>query len=299
MLYLQSLLAALRFELPASHLGVVLIGASVIGGILGGIGAIASLRREALLGDALAHCTLVGVVAAFFWFGQREFSLLFLGACLSSFSGLIIIRALLSVPIIKPDAALAVVLAGFFGFGLIGLRLVQVSSLPNKAGLESFIFGKASLMSGSDVSWAIVVALTVLLAILLTRRSLAALCFDSTGLVAFKPSVARAKFIFAALLLVSVSIALPATGVILTCSLLVIPASIAKFLARSFSKYLLFATALGALSGAIGAVASMYFSNVSTGASVTLTATSLLFLALFLKGFANRGSQSSITRQAQ
>ncbi len=278
----------MQLGLPASHLAVVVIGASVIGCILGGVGAIASLRREALLGDALAHCTLIGVIFAFFWFGQREFSLLFFGACLSSFCGLLVIRALLTVPVIKPDAALAVVLAGFFGFGLIGLRYVQVSSLPNKAGLESFIFGKASLMTGADVTWAIIVAAVVLVGVLLSRRSLAALCFDSAGLVAFRPSVAIARIVFAALLLISVSIALPATGVILTCSLLVIPASIAKFMARSFFDYMLLATTIGAISGAIGAAASIYIENVSTGASVTLTATTLLALALIVRAYVDR-----------
>lgn len=269
--------------LPNSQVWVVFIGASVIGALLGASGSIALLRREALLGDGLAHCTLIGVVIAFLITGTKQFSVLFFGACISATVGLGLIKALRSIPVIKPDAALAVVLAGFFGLGLMGLRVVQTSVHGNKAGLESFIFGKASLMTASDVSAVIVVSAVVLLLFGLNRRSLATLCFDSQGLVAFRRAILSARILAAAILLISVSIALPATGIILTCSLLIVPPSIAGFFARSFPQYVTLSAVLGALCGGMGTGLSFYFEKLSTGASITLSATTILLLALMLR----------------
>jgi len=269
--------------LPTSHVALVILGASTIGALLGAAGSIMLLRREALLGDSLAHCTLVGVVCAFLLTGRKDFDVLFLGALISSALGLIIIKAIQSIPLIKPDAALAVVLAGFFGLGLIGLRTVQVSALGNKAGLDSFIFGKAALMTSSDVSASLVIAIIIFIVIFITRRSLAALCFDSQGLVSLSSPIRWAQVIVALILLSAVSVALPATGIILTCSLLIIPGCIAKFVTRSFNYYVICASCMGALSGAAGTLLSFYFENVSTGASITLAATFFLLLILSLR----------------
>jgi manganese/zinc/iron transport system permease protein len=283
--------------LAGDHIATVLLGSAVIGAMLGAVGAIALMRREALLGDALAHCTLIGVVVAFLVTGQRDFLILFFGALVSATVGLLVIKLFLRVPVVKPDAALAVVLAGFFGLGLIGLRIVQVSDLSQKAGLESFIFGKASLMTTTDVAWAIVVGITAAIILWINRRSFAALCFDSIGLVGFQRKIAGGKWLSALLLLAAVAVALPATGVILTCSLLVIPASVARFTTHSFPAYVMVAALCGALSGYIGATVSVFHAQVSTGAAITLTAMFALVLTLLGRGLSRALSRRGVTPQ--
>ena len=60
----------------------VALGSALLGIVSGVLGSYAVLRRQGLLGDALAHAALPGICIAFLLTGSREQIVLLLGAAL-------------------------------------------------------------------------------------------------------------------------------------------------------------------------------------------------------------------------
>ena len=129
---------------------VVALGGSILGLISGALGCFAVLRQESLLGDALSHAALPGVAIAFLLAG-RDLSALLIGAGIASWLGLRFSSALLTTTRIKRDAALGIVLSGWFAFGIALLAYIQSIPDASQAGLDHFIFGQAAAIIESDV----------------------------------------------------------------------------------------------------------------------------------------------------
>ncbi|HAW95938.1 MAG TPA: iron ABC transporter, partial [Phycisphaerales bacterium] len=126
---------------------VVVLGVSALGVAGGVVGSFMLLRRRALLGDALSHATLPGIVLAFLLasalgFGAKSHGLLILGATGSGILGILAVQWLTTAGRLSEDAALGVVLSTFFGAGAAMLGLAQQETSASAAGLETFIYGK-------------------------------------------------------------------------------------------------------------------------------------------------------------
>ena len=119
---------------------IVALGTVMLGLVCGVIGTFAVLRQESLLGDGLAHSTLPGVVGAFLLTGVKDTAMLLLGAIIAAcVAEYIMYRT--SQKGVRFDAALATILAAFFGFGTVLLTRVQSMENAGQAGLNTFIFG--------------------------------------------------------------------------------------------------------------------------------------------------------------
>ena len=121
---------------------IVALGTVMLGLVCGVIGTFAVLRQESLLGDGVAHSTLPGVVAGFLLTGVKDTTVLLLGAiCTACLAEWIMYKT--SQKAVRFDAALATILAAFFGFGTVLLTRVQSMENAGQAGLNTFIFGQA------------------------------------------------------------------------------------------------------------------------------------------------------------
>ena len=101
---------------------IVALGTVMLGLVCGVIGTFAVLRQESLLGDGVAHSTLPGVVAGFLLTGVKDTTVLLLGAiCTACLAEWIMYKT--SQKAVRFDAALATILAAFFGFGTVLLTL--------------------------------------------------------------------------------------------------------------------------------------------------------------------------------
>src|SRR5215207_4708421 len=103
----------------------VLIGATLLGALGGTLGSFALLRRQSLVGDALAHAALPGVCLAFLLTGAKSPLPLFLGALAAGLAGALFILATVRWSRIKEDAAIGIVLSVFFGVGIVLLTYIQ------------------------------------------------------------------------------------------------------------------------------------------------------------------------------
>ena len=122
----------------------VLMGTVAIGAVTGALGCFAYLRRQSLVGDVIAHSSLCGVMVFFlisYWMtgqGSKSLFVLVPGAAFSGILSLWICQWLVRNRAVREDSALGVMLAVFFGTGILLLRCVQNSSppVPGHRGLE-------------------------------------------------------------------------------------------------------------------------------------------------------------------
>lgn len=118
---------------------VVALGTGILGLLSGVIGSFTTLQRESLLGDALSHAALPGIVIGFMLIGRKEWLFLLGGAAISGLIATFIIQWMSKSGEIKFDNALSLILSSFFGLGLVLMSYVQQQPNANQAGFENFI----------------------------------------------------------------------------------------------------------------------------------------------------------------
>ena len=77
-------------------LRTVALGAGALGAISGALGCFAVLRRQSLLGDAISHAALPGIVLAFMLTGAKSVLVLVIGAAVAGWLGTLLVIAIVS-----------------------------------------------------------------------------------------------------------------------------------------------------------------------------------------------------------
>ena len=267
---------------------VVLLGTSILGVASAVIGTFAVLRRRSLVGDAVAHAALPGVCLAYFIVGDRNFAAFMLGALVCGVLAAAFGSFVRSATRIKEDAAIALAIGGFFGLGIVLSRIIQNQPTGNRAGLDSFLFGKAASMVGSDASLILIVAAAVLSTIAMFYKEFKVLCFDRDFAASQGWPALTLDLVLMGLICTCTVVGLPAVGVVLMVSLLVIPAVAARFWTNRLSAMLIIAAVVGGLAGVIGTALSatlpvpqgVMSRGWPTGPLITLVAAAFFILSL-------------------
>ncbi|MBX3356943.1 MAG: metal ABC transporter permease [Phycisphaeraceae bacterium] len=283
----------------------VLAGTALLGLASGVVGSLAVLRRRALVGDAMAHAALPGVCLAFFVVGDRNFSAFLLGALIIGVVAAWTISAVKRFTRVKEDAAIAMAIGGFFGLGIVLSVVIQHRPAGNRAGLDSFIFGKAATMLRSDALVIAAVAAAVIGVAALLWKEFKLLCFDQDFAVSQGWPAARLDLLLMALVCVCTVAGLPAVGVVLMVALLVIPPVTARCWTDRFGPMLVLAGAIGAGAGALGTALSAVLPaprealsrGWPTGPMIVLTAAAAF--AFSLAAAPRRGLVASLVRQVR
>jgi manganese/zinc/iron transport system permease protein len=263
------------FSLRDYNTRVVVFGTTLLGCAGGMVGSFALLRKRALMGDALAHATLPGIVLTFILVTMaggdgKSVLLLNLGATISGLVGIAVILAIRNHTRLKEDAALGIVLSVFFGAGISLLAISQQMSQGSSAGLESFIFGKTASMRVADAYMIAGAAAFSFAACLLLFKELKLLCFDEEFAGARGMPIVVFDAILMALVVVVVIVGLQAVGLLLMISLLVTPAASARFWTEQMWRMAFISAALGAAGGMIGAETSALFARLPSGPMIVL-----------------------------
>lgn len=265
---------------------VVVIGVSVLGAAAGVIGGFMLLRKQSLLGDALAHATLPGIAIAFMvmvaWGGNGKWMPgLLTGAVISGLAGVGLILLIQSMTRLKEDTALGIVLSVFFGFGAALMGIVQQMHTGSAAGLETFIYGRTAAMLASDARLIVYVAVIVTLVCVLLFKELKLLSFDRQFAATQGWPVLGLDMLVMGLVTAVTVIGLQAVGLILIIALLIIPAAAARFWTHRLSIMLILSAVIGGLSGWIGASISGLQPRMPAGAIIVLVATGGFVISLF------------------
>lgn len=259
---------------------VVLLGAGILGGACGVVGSFAVLRRRALMGDALAHAALPGVCFAYLVVGVRNLPAFLAGAFALGMVAIALVVLIRRHTRVKEDAAIALTLSVLFGLGVAMSSKIQRLSGGDKAGLDSFIFGKAAGMTLGDVQLLGAAALCSVLACGLLYKEFKLLCFDREFAGAIGRRVTLLDILLMSLVCLCTVAALPAVGAVLAVAMLTIPAAAARFWTDRLGLMVLIAGAIGAGAGVTGAAWSALVPRLSAGPVITLCAAALFIVSL-------------------
>lgn len=280
----QGLLHALFFDYT---LRTVALGAAVLGLVSGALGSFAMLRRQSLLGDAMSHAALPGVVLAFMLTGQKNPVVLTLGAGAAGIAGVLLMIGITRYTRIKEDSALGIILSVFFGFGLLLLTWLQRNPDARQAGLTTFLFGQAATLLARDV---VVMALfggSALALLALFWKEFKLLSFDRDFGASLGFPMQKLEILLTMLLVVAIAIGLQAVGVVLMSAMVVAPAAAARQWTDRLGRMVALAALYGALAGVAGTLVSSLGSGLSTGPVIVLCAGIIVALSLLLAP--NRG----------
>jgi len=270
----------LRFlSLSDVNVQFVLLGSLLLGVTGGLLGSFALLRKRSLMGDALAHAALPGVVIAFLITGSKSIGPLLVGASISGIVGVLLVQAIVQKSRIKPDAALGLVLTVFFGAGIVLLTHVQRQPIGNQSGLDKFLFGQAASLVSEDLWVMGAISLTVLLFVVLFFKEFRLLCFDADYLTSLGFNAKRIDLLLMGLLVLAVMVGLQAVGVVLMAAMLITPAAAARFWTNRLNGMAIAAAIFGGISGVAGTFVSALAPRVPTGPVMVLTATFLFVVS--------------------
>jgi len=227
------------------------------------------LKGWSLLGDAISHAVLPGVVLAYMIgipFG--------IGAFIFAMLAVVMIGFIKNNTKIKEDAVMGIVFTTLFALGL-----MLISKITSAVDLTNVLFGEVLGISNSDAWYTFGILALVSFVVLIFRRTFLIFCFDPIHAESLGLPVRFIHYAFLSLLAVTITGSIQTVGIILVIAMLITPGSTALLLTKRFPAMLQIAIAISVASSLIGAYSSFYF-NITTGGTIVFVQ-GCIFLAVF------------------
>jgi zinc transport system permease protein len=247
-----------------------LVGALVIGLTAPALGIYLVQRRLSLIGDGIGHVALTGVGVGLLLDRSPVIT-----AVIVSALGAVGVELVRQRGRTSGDLALALL---FYGGIAGGVVLVGLSADGTNASLMQYLFGSLTTTSPQDVVVIAGLGGTVLLAMLLLRPALFAVCHDEEYARVSGLPVRSLNLLLAVTTAVTVTIAMRTVGLLLVSALMVVPVAAAQQVTRGFRTTMTAAMAIGVSAAAAGFVVSAQV-NTAPGATIVIVAL-LVFLVL-------------------
>lgn len=212
-----------------------------------------------LMGDAVSHAVLPGVVIAYVL--GAPFAL---GALVFGFLAVALIGLIRSTSRVKEDAAIGIVFTSLFALGL-----VLISITPSQTDLNHIILGNILGVSDAELVQIAVLAVIAFTVLLVKRRDLTLYAFDPTHAFAIGLSPRLLGALLLGVLAITSVVALQVVGVILVVAMLIIPGATAYLLTNRFGHMLVIAPTMSVLSSLVGIYLS-YWVDASSGGLVVV-----------------------------
>ncbi|UCZ55265.1 metal ABC transporter permease [Bacillus shivajii] len=253
------------------YLQNAMMAAIFVGIICGVIGCFIIMRGMALMGDAISHAVLPGVVIAYMLGAS-----FFIGAVITGVLTALAIGYISQNSRIKEDSAIGIMFTAMFALGVVMITALQGTNVD----LWHILFGNVLAVSTTDLWMTAGIGVFVIGAIIIFYRPLLLSTFDETMAKATGLPVKFIHYMLMLLLSLVTVASLQTVGIILVVAMLITPGATAYLLTERFSVMLF----LSAVFGVTSAISGLFFSviyDVSSGASIVLVA-SFLFLIAFL-----------------
>jgi manganese/zinc/iron transport system permease protein len=245
------------------------------------------LRRVALMGDAVSHAVLPGIVAVFLVAQTRAPLAVIVGAAAFAVVCVLAIEALRNTGLVKADAAIGLVFPALFALGVLG---IQRYADDIHLDLDSTIYGEIAFAPFRTVEIAgleLVRSVVVVGAVAAVNLLLVALFWKELKLTSFDPRFARTAGFsptwVARLLLVAVAVtavtAFEAVGAILVVALIIVPAATAYLLTDRLVAMVALSVGVGWVSAVAGYAGAMRI-DASIAGAMGLAAAACFALAL-------------------
>lgn len=268
-------------------LRTVALGSAILGIASGALGSFAVLRKQSLLGDAISHAALPGIVLAFLLTRSREPIVLITGAMIAGWLATLAMLNITHKTRIKDDSALGIVLSVFFGFGLMLLTFTQRLPDATQAGLDKFLFGQAATLIEKDVVTMGIISAIALILLAVFWKEFKLITFDAEFAASLGFPVRLLDVILTTLLVVAIVVGLQTVGVVLMSAMVVAPAAAARQWTDKLSRMVLIGGLFGAISGVSGTLISSSGANLPTGPLIVLCMTAIVIFSFLFA--TNRG----------
>ncbi len=246
-----------------------LIVAILVGAVSAVLSCFLVLKGWSLMGDAISHAVLPGIVIAYV-IGLPIAIAAFVAGLFAAVST----GYLKDNSRIKEDTAMGIVFTGMFAVGL-----VLFSRIETDQHLSHILFGDMLGVTWRDLIETAVIALGTLLVILAKRRDFLLYAFDPQHARAIGLPVKLLHYGLLALLSITIVASLKAVGIILVVAMLIAPGAIGFLLAKRFEAMLAIAMTVAIGSGVLGTLISFSI-NGATGPCIVLIQTAVFLMAL-------------------
>jgi ABC-type Mn2+/Zn2+ transport system permease subunit/Mn-dependent DtxR family transcriptional regulator len=252
-----------------------LLASGMVGLMCGVLGAFIVLRNMSLVGDALAHAILPGVVAAYVVVGYSALGF-FVGAVVAGLITAVGITWVQHRGHTKNDAAIGIVFTAMFSLGVMGISYISRHDGVH-LDLKDFLFGNVLGVADADLWLTALVTGYVLLSIAVFYRYFLVTTFQEVVAKTMGIDVKMVHYFLMLLLSFAVVASLQTVGVILVVAMLITPAATALLLTHRLERVLMIAGALGLLTAMLGLALAIVL-ETTPGPAMAVTAT-LIYVA--------------------
>ena len=208
-----------------------------------------------LMGDAVSHAVLPGVVLAYL--AGLPFAL---GAFVFGVGAVALIGTVRETTRLKEDAAIGVVFTTVFAVGI-----VLVSTTPSQVDLSHVLFGDVLGVSDADLVQVLAIAAVAATLLVALRRDITLYAFDRVQAHVLGLPVRRTGALLLGLLALTVVVALQAVGVVLAVAMLITPGATAALLTDRLGRRLVLAPTVAAGCAVVGVWGSYWLDAASAG----------------------------------
>ncbi len=260
------------FTVPFSYpfMQRALLVAVLVGAVSAVLSCYLVLKGWSLMGDAVSHAVLPGIVLAFVLGLPLSVGAFAAGLTCATLTGYLKENSR-----IREDTAMGIVFAGMFGLGL-----VLFTKVDTEQHLSHVLFGNLLGVTDSELVETIVITIGVLLTVLVFRRDLLVYCFDQQHARALGLPVRALHYGLLALLSLAIVASLKAVGIILVVAMLVGPGATAFLLTKRFETMMLIACAV-AIGASVSGVLISFHIDGATGPTIVLVQ-ALIFVAALI-----------------
>ncbi len=227
------------------------------------------LKGWSLMGDAISHAVLPGVVIA-----SLAGLPLSIGAFLSGLGCAFSVGYLKENSRLKEDTVMGIVFSGMFALGIL-----LFTSFNTGEHLTHILFGNLLGVTKSDLLQTLVISLFTLFVMILKRKDFLLYCFDVNQAKVMGLPVKLLHYGLLSLLALTIISAMQVVGVILVVAMLITPGITAYLLSNRFDKMLVISLSVAIFSSVFGTLLS-YHIDAATGPTIILVQ-AVIFLLSF------------------
>ena len=242
------------------------------------------LKGWSLMGDAISHAVLPGVVLAYI-LGIP----LIIGAFVAGMTCALLTGFISEHSRVKQDTVMGIVFSGMFAIGI-----VLYTKITTDVHLDHILFGNMLGVGTDDLWTAGIIAGVVTAVIVAKRRDFALHAFDPVQAQAVGLRVGWLHYGMLALISLTIVATLSAVGIILSIGLLIAPGAIAFLMTNQLSRMLPIAVIVTLISGFLGVYLSFYIDS-APAPTIILILTAIFIAAFIRAGLVTRRNSAKTT----
>jgi manganese/zinc/iron transport system permease protein len=247
------------------------------------VGCFLILRKMSLMGDAISHAVLPGIVAGFLFAGTLQAMPIFIGAAIVGVLTVLFTEIIHKLGRVETNASMGVVFTILFAIGVIMLERAHLGSVHLDA--DCVLYGQMEHVLWTNppmsvaaiftaAAWADFPRQVVSLAIVCLLNVLfIAVLFKELRITSFDPALARAQrvsprvmhYLLMTMVAITVVAAFEAVGSILVVAMLIVPGLIAHLFCDRLGTMLVVAALVAALAAGLGHAAAVLTNTITAG----------------------------------